>query len=136
MGSAVEIEISSDKTKLDTDFIYQYLAKSSYWAKGRSLETTIESIKNSFCIAAYQNQVQIAFARVVTDYCTHAYIMDFFTTDQLRNSGIGSRLLTSLLAAPELKHVNRFTLSTIEASRFYEKVGFFKITKNTLAWER
>lgn len=132
----MEIEISSDKTKLDVELIHRFLSQDSYWAKGRSLETVVNTIQNSFCIAAYSKGRQVAFARVVTDYCTHAYIMDFFTSNGLRNTGIGSSLLTALLDAPELTAVNKFTLSTDSASQFYCRAGFKPVVKSVLAWER
>jgi hypothetical protein len=71
--------ISTDKTKLDTAIIFDYLSNQSYWAKGRSMETIEKSIKNSLCFGVYTaDHQQVGFARIVSDYAVFAWLMDVF----------------------------------------------------------
>ncbi|HRA73942.1 MAG TPA: N-acetyltransferase, partial [Flavobacterium sp.] len=66
------ITISTDKTKLDVPFIQDFL-KDIYWAAGRTMDEVQTTIDSSFCFGIYLNEVQIGFARVVTDYVVFAY---------------------------------------------------------------
>lgn len=73
----MKIEISTDKSKLDIDFINSILSK-TYWAENRTLETMKTLIDNSLNFGVYLNSNQIGYARIVTDYAQFAYLMDVF----------------------------------------------------------
>ena len=74
------IQISTDKHKIDLDFVHQYLSEEAYWSKGRSKEAVARSIANSLCFAVLdvKSKKQIGFARVATDYVVFAWVMDLF----------------------------------------------------------
>jgi hypothetical protein len=57
-----ELEISTDKSRLDTDMIYKFLSD-SYWAKDRPKEIVDTSIENSLCFGAYLDGQQVGFAQ-------------------------------------------------------------------------
>ncbi|MDC0598667.1 GNAT family N-acetyltransferase [Gammaproteobacteria bacterium] len=114
---------SSDSTNLDIEFITSFL-KNSYWAKGRKREKVSATIKNSFCIGVFLKKEQIGFARVVTDYETHAYIMDVFISPDYQGRGLGKELMNCLVNAPELSKICRFSLCTVDAREFYLSLGF------------
>jgi hypothetical protein len=60
--------VSTDKSKLNHELIYNFLSNNSYWAKGRSMKVVKKSIENSLCFGVYSNEgEQIGFARVVTE---------------------------------------------------------------------
>ena len=61
-----DLEISTDRARLDVDLIHRALSQ-SYWAGGRSRETVARSIENSLCFGIYRGTEQIAFGRVITD---------------------------------------------------------------------
>lgn len=118
------IEISSDKCKLDLDLIHNYLSEDSYWAKGRSIETVKRSIVNSLCFGIYENDEQIGFARVVTDYAVFAWLLDVFILDTYQGKGYGKNLLSYIMAHPELQGLQRWGLGTNDAHGLYNKFGF------------
>ena len=62
-----EFTISTNRNRLQIDAIYEFLTEESYWAKDRTREQTETAIKNSLCFGVYQGEVQIGFARVVSD---------------------------------------------------------------------
>jgi hypothetical protein len=64
--------ISTDKTRLDDDLIFDYLSNRSYWARGRSRPIVEKSINHSLCFGVYEGLRQAGFARFVTDYSTAA----------------------------------------------------------------
>lgn len=120
---SAEVHFSTDKGQLDVEFIHQYLT-TSYWAKGRSLETVKASIQNSLCIGVYKDSRQIGFARVVTDYAVFAWIMDVFINEEFQNQGLGKQLMTYLMGHTKLGKVRRWGLNTADAHKLYEKFGF------------
>jgi len=124
-----EIQISTDKNKLDVDFIHQYLSNKSYWAKGRGKNIVIKSIENSLCFGVYSTKKQIGFARVVTDYAVFVWIMDVFIIDECKGNGYGKKLMNAIMSNKQLKIPQRWGLATKDAHGLYEKFGF-ELLKN------
>ncbi|HTH36929.1 MAG TPA: GNAT family N-acetyltransferase [Pyrinomonadaceae bacterium] len=122
MGSA--IEISSEKDRLDVEMIHRFLAEESYWAQTRSVEQTRTAIEHSLCYGAYHDGRQIAFARVVSDQATFAYVGDVFVLDEFRGQGIGKRLMEAIVADPRLQNLRRWVLATRDAHGLYEQFEF------------
>ena len=118
------MEISTDKERLDVEMIHRFLAEESYWAKTRSLEQTRTAIEHSLCYGAYHDGRQIAFARVVSDQATFAYVGDVFVLDEFRGQGIGKRLMEAIVADPRLQNLRRWVLATRDAHGLYEQFEF------------
>ena len=76
--------ISTDKARLDVDYIYAYLSEQSYWAKGRSRELVEKTIVHSLCFGLYDGNRQVGFARVTTDYTLLAWLSDVFVDEAYR----------------------------------------------------
>ena len=128
------VDISTEKSRLDNDLIHRYLSQKAYWAMGRSKELVLKSITNSLCFGVYnEDEEQIAFARVVTDYVVFAWIMDVFVIENYRGKGIGRQLINHIVSIPELSQVNGFGLRTNDAHSLYEKFGFGEIP-DTKTW--
>jgi len=69
--------ISTDKSRLDVQNIYDFLSRDSYWAAGRSVETTRKSIEGSLCFGMYDpSGSQAGFARVITDFPTFGWLCE------------------------------------------------------------
>jgi predicted GNAT family N-acyltransferase len=117
------IEISTDKNKLDINFIVDFLSN-SYWAKGRTKETMQICINNSLNFGVYLAGQQIGYARVVTDYAQFAYLMDLFITIDYRGNGYSKELMKIVLGSEELKDVKVWRLATTDAHDLYKKFGF------------
>ena len=117
------ISVSTDKTKLDVSFIQDFL-KDIYWAAGRTIDEVQTTIDSSFCFGIYLNDVQIGFARVVTDYIVFAYLMDVFIAEEHRGNGYSSILIGAMMNEPVLKNIKIWRLATSDAHFLYEKFGF------------
>ena len=117
------ISVSTDKTKLDVPFIQDFL-KDIYWAAGRTIEEVQTTIDSSVCFGIYLNEVQIGFARVITDYVVFAYLMDVFIAEKHRGNGYSSILIEVLMKEPILQEVKIWRLATSDAHFLYEKFGF------------
>lgn len=117
------ITISTDKTKLNVSFIQDFL-KDIYWAAGRTIEEVQTTIDSSVCFGIYLNEVQIGFARVITDYVVFAYLMDVFIAEEHRGNGYSSILIDAMMKEPVLQEVKIWRLATSDAHFLYEKFGF------------
>lgn len=124
------IEITDDKSRLDIEITHGFL-KRSHWASQRTRETLIKSIENSLCFGVYLKTEnddgvprQIAFARVVTDSCTFAYLCDVFVDEEFRGRGISKKLMEEIMKHPDLQSYRRFTLATKDAHTLYTRYGF------------
>lgn len=117
------ITVSTDKTKLNVPFIQDFL-KDIYWAAARTIDEVQTTIDSSFCFGIYLDEVQIGFARVVTDYVVFAYLMDVFIAEEHRGNGYSSILISTMMNEPDLKNIKIWRLATSDAHFLYEKFGF------------
>jgi GNAT superfamily N-acetyltransferase len=116
-------EISSDSARLDVALIHRFLT-GSYWAKDIPLETVKRAIEGSLCFGAYLDGAQIAFARVITDRATFAYLADVFVLPEQRGKGVSKQLMEAIMAHPELQNLRRWSLVTRDAHGLYAQFGF------------
>lgn len=131
--------ISENKDHLDIKMIYNFLHNESYWAKGRDLKTVQKSIEHtSLCFGVYRKEdnKQVGFARVISDFTTHAYLCDVFILPAYRGLGLSKWLLESIVQYPDLKQVKKMMLATQDAHSLYKKYGFEPIINPTLYMER
>jgi GNAT superfamily N-acetyltransferase len=133
-------EISTDPSRLDRELIHRFLSEEAYWAKGRSREIVDRGIEHSIPFAVYESGggAQVAFARVVTDRCTFAWIADVFVVAEHRGQGLGKQLMEAILAHPELTTMGRWLLGTADAHGLYSQFGFEPLerTERFMARER
>lgn len=115
---------SNDKSKLQIHVIHNFLSNESYWAKNIPLNKVIKAIEGSFCYAVYHQENQIAFARVITDCATFAYLADVFVVGNYRGLGISKQFMDFIMNDSQLKNLRRFMLATKDAHTLYEKFGF------------
>ena len=128
--------ISTDKSRLDLGLIKDFLNTESYWAVGRSVERIERSIRNSLCFGVFTDQnEQVGFARVVSDFAVFAWIMDLFILEEYRGKGLSKLLMTEIMAHPDLQGLQRWGLGTNDAHGLYEKFGFRKISKPEIMME-
>jgi GNAT superfamily N-acetyltransferase len=119
-----DFEVSTEKDRLDLDFIHGQLAV-SYWASSRPRTVTEESIRNSLCFGIFEKEGgrQVAFARVVTDRATFSWVCDVVVDAEARGQGLGKLLMESVVGHPDLARTT-MTLATKDAHGLYERYGF------------
>ncbi len=116
-----EYTISTDNNRLDIHTIHDFIANQSYWAQGRSTETMQRALDNSLNFGLYKHNLQIGFARVVTDYATFAWIADVFVLPDYRGRGLSKWLMEVILAHRELQTFRRWVLATKDAHTLYAR---------------
>ncbi len=117
--------LSFDKDRLQMDVIEDFIANRSYWAAGRPKSVIELSIQHSICLGIYHHGSQVAFARLVTDQATFAWLCDVFVDDEQRGGGLGKWLVEAACRYVDQKGIKRTLLATRDAHGFYEAYGGF-----------
>lgn len=120
--------ITTDKAKINTDYVHDFLSNRSYWAAGIPLSHVKKSIDNSIAISVMHNGNQIGFARIITDQITFAYLADVFIDEAYRGKGLSKKLMDFIMKLDEVQSFRRFILGTRDAHSLYTKYGFQTIT--------
>lgn len=116
--------LTSDPSRVDIDRVHAWLSQESYWAKGRERAVVERSIAGSRPYSVYSQDQQAAFARVVTDEATFAWICDVFVDEHHRGRGLGTWLVDSIVEDLSVLGVQRFLLVTRDAHEVYRRCGF------------
>lgn len=116
-------EVDSDPARLDLDVVHGFLTH-SYWARGIPRRIVARAIAGSLCFGLYRDAEQVGFARVVTDRATFAWLADVFVLEDHRGRGLGNRLVSAVLAHPDLQSLRRWLLATRDAQPLYRGLGF------------
>jgi ribosomal protein S18 acetylase RimI-like enzyme len=115
--------VTADRGRIDLDAVHAFLTR-SFWAHGISRELVAKSIAHSLCFGVFDQQAQVAFARVVTDYSTYAYLCDVYVLEEYRGRGLSKWMMEFVMAHPELQGLRRFQLVTRDAHTLYARLGF------------
>ncbi len=126
--------LSFDKDRLQMDLVEDFLANRTYWALGRPREVIERSILHSTCIGIYHQGVQVAFARLVTDQATFAWLCDVFVDEEHRGQGLGKWLVRAACRFSDGHGIKRTLLASRDAQELYAKYGGFKYLDNPAKW--
>jgi GNAT superfamily N-acetyltransferase len=121
--------ISTDPSKIDVDAAHDFLSR-VYWSEGIPKTTLKRAIENSLCFGLFQNEMQIGFARLITDRTTFAYLCDVYVLEGHRGKGLATWLMECIVGHPDLHGLRRFCLFTKDAHKLYSRFGFTPM-KNT-----
>ena len=126
-GVDASYRFSSDLSDIDRDRVHRWLSEDAYWALGRSREVQDAAIdgSRSFGVIDTRTGEQVAYARVVTDGVTFAWLCDVYVDPAHRGVGVGVGLIEGVVAAVGAR---RWVLRTSDAHGLYEKFGFEEIT--------
>lgn len=126
--------LSTDKERLQLDIVEDFLSKRSYWAKGRPMDVIERSIQHSVCFGIYKKGVQVAFARLVTDEATFAWLCDVYVEDSERGQGLGKWLVDAACRYVDEHGIKRTVLATRTAQTLYANYGGFEHFENPAFW--
>lgn len=130
-------EISSDPARLDVDWLHDRLSTDTYWATGRSRERLLRTVENSVPYGVYDaDRGQVAFARLVTDKTTFAWLSDVYVDRAVRGEGVGKLLMERIMADVEEYGLRRMVLATDDAHELYRRYGFEPHPKPEMWMER
>jgi len=126
-----DFELSTNPSRLDRAMIHRFLSEESYWATGVPRAVVDRSIEHSLCFGVYRADEQVAFARVITDRATFAYLADVFVLPECRADGLGQWMIGIVMRHPELQGLRRFLLATKDAHGLYARFGFAPLANPT-----
>lgn len=124
--------LTTDVTKMSVETIHAYLSR-SYWAEGIPRALVEKSMRGSLCFGILEGEQQIAFARVISDYATFAYIADVFVLEAYRGRGLSKWLMACIKMHPDLQGLRRWSLATRDAHGLYKQFGFSEL-KDATRW--
>lgn len=103
------------------------MLKQSHWAKNRSIEIITKTIETSLCFSIYHNDIQVGFARVISDYAVYSLILDVIIDEKYRGNGLGKKLIEFINKFinnhPSIKNTSK-VLWTKNAEKLYLRCGF------------
>ncbi|MFB7875565.1 GNAT family N-acetyltransferase [Nocardia sp. NPDC056064] len=119
-------EVSTDPARLDPARVHRWLSTDSYWAEGRPRDRQDRAIAASLNFGVYDSVsgTQVAYARVVTDQATFAWLCDVYVDRSVRGKGVGTAMVAAVREHLEPYGLTRVALATNDAHGVYEKIGF------------
>ncbi|MXM63695.1 GNAT family N-acetyltransferase [Streptomyces sp. HUCO-GS316] len=124
-------ETSADSGRIDVERVHRWLSTDAYWAMGRVREKQERAIEGSLNFGVYDtvSGEQVAYARVVTDRATFAWLCDVYVDPAVRGKGIGTALVEAVREHLRPYGLRRILLATHDAHGVYEKAGFAALAK-------
>jgi len=117
--------VSDDRALIDVARVHEWLSSQSYWAAGRSYGLVARSLEESLSLGLYgPNGDQFGVCRWVTDYSTFAWLCDVFVDRAVRGSGLGTFLVGTATAHPDVRDLRLQVLGTRDAHGLYRRFGF------------
>lgn len=117
-------ELDDDQTRVDVDAVHAYISGESYWGRGRPRELIERAISGSArVVGLYRGDVQVGFARAVSDLAFIAYLADVYVLPECRGRGLGVELVREMIEGGFGPDV-RWLLHTADAQGLYAKLGF------------
>lgn len=125
-----EFVFSRDPAAVDHALVHRWLSEHAYWALGRSRETqeTAMAASRNYGVYRADTGAQAAYARVVTDGATFAWLCDVFVDPAIRGQGIGKMLVAGVTADLAPLGLRRVLLATADAHGLYAQYGFAPLT--------
>jgi uncharacterized protein (DUF952 family)/ribosomal protein S18 acetylase RimI-like enzyme len=121
----LEYTVSTDRTRIDVDGVYEFLSRHAYWSTGIPRDVMERALSNSLCFGLYTTAGdQAGFCRVVTDYATYGYLADVFVLPEHRGLGLGLWLVQCVVDHPDLAGLRSWQLGTRDAHGIYERLGW------------
>ncbi|MEU9574268.1 GNAT family N-acetyltransferase [Streptomyces massasporeus] len=124
-------EISTDPGRVDRERVHHWLSTDAYWALGRTREKQDRAIEGSLNFGVHEtvSGEQVAYARVITDRATFAWLCDVYVDPSVRGKGVGSALVAAVREEMRRYGVRRVLLATHDAHGVYAKLGFASLER-------
>jgi GNAT superfamily N-acetyltransferase len=129
--------LSTDKSRIQIDRVHRFLSLEAYWCLGIPTKTVTKAMENSLCFGIYDQsltkEIQIGYARIVSDLATFAWLCDLYVEKEYRGLGLSKWLVESILEHSDLRGLRRICLATKDAHTLYTKYGF-EVTATPANW--
>ena len=125
MDVAEDFTVSTDLARIDLDTVHRWLSTDTFWAGGRARQTVQQAAEGSMNFGVFDPDGELcAYARVVTDRATFAWVCDVYVEPARRGLGVGRLVADAVVNTLVPLDLTRVMLSTLDAHGLYEQVGF------------
>lgn len=119
------ILFNDSRSNIDLNQLQTLFKLAAFWAKDRSQEDLKIAISNSEpVVTVWDYEQMIGFARATSDGIYRANIWDVVIHPDYQGSGLGRKLVQTVLSHPKMCRVERVYLMTTYQQKFYEHIGF------------
>lgn len=117
------LRFSAEVSDVDRNSVHRWLTTQSYWAQHRSREVQNAAIDGSWNFSVLDSATgqQVAYARVITDGATFAWLCDVIVDGEHRGRGAARLLLDGVMVSLGPLWT---LLITRDAAGLYGKYGF------------
>jgi ribosomal protein S18 acetylase RimI-like enzyme len=115
--------LTTDRDKVPIDAALELL-HTTFWAAEMPRDQLARAVRGSIPFAVLRDGKLVAFARVVSDLATFAYLCDVVVDPAHGRKGLAQWIVRTMLEHPQLQGLRRFSLITSTARPLYEKFGF------------
>lgn len=119
-----DVLLTTTPTEAQLRIAWRWIAEDSYWGANIPWDTFRRACDGSLCFALIAQDAPVAFARVVTDGATFAWLCDVFVDPAARGDGLGKTLMQAIMDDPRLQGLRRWGLATADAHGLYARYGF------------
>ena len=118
--------ISTDPGVVDLVAVHRFMSEDSYWAQGRPFEVQRRAIEHSASVVgAYtSSDVQVGFARMVTDLATWAWLCDVYVLPEHRGEASARRSCARSSSIPTSPKSAGSSSRSCDADDLYAKFGY------------
>ena len=119
------IEIRDGFDNMDFERVTEMLSKTVWSPSIKIDEVKQGAFYSALVVGAFCGNLQVGYARVISDRTKIAYIADVNVDKNYRRNGIATKIMKYILSHESLKDVYRWWLRYADgAKELYEKVGF------------
>ena len=132
-------EFSADPSRIDPARVYELLTSHAFWAAERSRATQDAALAASRSCGVYLagSDRQVAYARVVTDGVTFAWLADVVVDPEHRGRGVARALVSGILADLDRLGPTRIVLKASDEGRgLYQQLGWSPVDEPDAWMER
>jgi ribosomal protein S18 acetylase RimI-like enzyme len=115
--------LTTNRARISVDEALAML-HTTFWAGDMQRDRLVRAMQRSVCIGILTEERLVAFARVVTDLATFAYLCDVVVDPAHGGRGLAQWMVRAMLEHPEMHGFRRFCLVTRNAKTLYAKLGF------------
>jgi GNAT superfamily N-acetyltransferase len=121
------VDVRHDLTDAQRGTLADYYAETWFgndW-DGDTVDGLLAGTDELVALVDEESDALLAFAHVLTDYTTVAFVRDVVVEERHRGEGLGRRLIDELRDHPELTDVDQFAVTCPDRlAHFYEACGF------------
>ncbi|MBD2103750.1 GNAT family N-acetyltransferase [Leptolyngbya sp. FACHB-261] len=127
------IQFCTDPQRLEITQLQSLFKVAAFWAQDRKAEDLVLALTHSNpVVTVWDGDQLIGFARATSDGIYRATIWDVVIHPNYQGSGLGRKLVQTVLAHPHVARVERIYLMTTHQQAFYERIGFTVNSSTTM----